>query len=636
MARILHLRHLAAAASQPQIPMCRFVCSRGYAAPASVPAATVSGAAQPLLQPPPEGDDSNALLLSRESGLDFEAEAVPTISVIGPSRRGKSVLAGLLAGGNPGLFPQSHSSFQAMTSGTHICEVQGADHGVGRLRIIDTEGLSHVGRSRGKREALVRQFLVSTYLTSSWVVWLDSEVLSTSFFTMMWLVHDYVVDILKVRNAAGDRLPRLMYIRTQETEVQQLEYRDSFGDFGTFFDRALAEHEDAEILTQMFAPGGLHGHTLPTWMVEDLESYSSGNFWGAEHASPFKSAVGSLRDILISPKLETAAQEVSGPPLLALAALEQHLPRIAKLEAFDPRDHEDAKIFRLRGHFRASYGHVVSGGVSGSGGASAAFGTLGGGATRIATRVDLMNCFDTEDRDVRRLDRRIDRVVQARLEAQCQKMRLDVAVAEADPEVAEVMQRFQTVAPFFEIAAECFAAETGPLTEREILLSATDSWGLDAKPAADALASMLAEAERRFLEATGFTAEEMRKLTLHERLRWRIGDCVMRLRGKVAAEMLLLEEASGAPAVEGASITEGSQQWVWRLGEWRWAPPPRDGKTVRPKKPSEYAVWTDGVSWALYEERRQKGVGAGGAKWAGTLRDRGTFSEGARAPLPGP
>mmetsp|Transcript_40936 Transcript_40936/g.108165 ORF Transcript_40936/g.108165 Transcript_40936/m.108165 type:complete len:196 (-) Transcript_40936:14-601(-) len=165
--------------------------------------------ARPLLQPPVAED--GIISLQEGCGLDIDAPGVHTLSVIGPSRRGKSVLAGLLAGGDPRLFAQSHSSFQAMTSGTHAVEVANPAASGAPLRIIDTEGLSHVGRSRSRREALVRQFLVSTYLTSSWVIWLDSEVLSTSFFTMMWLVHDYVVDVLKVR---GDRspesLPRLM------------------------------------------------------------------------------------------------------------------------------------------------------------------------------------------------------------------------------------------------------------------------------------------------------------------------------------------------------------------------------------------------------------------------------------------
>lgn len=560
-----------------------------------------STTARPLLQPPAEEDESGAIWLNTACGLDLEAPGVPTIAVIGPSRRGKSVLAGLLAGGDPGLFPQSHSSFQAMTSGTHIVEVPGIGPGGAALRLIDTEGLSHVGRSRVRREALVRQFLVSTYLTSSWVIWLDSEVLSTNFFTMMWLVHDYVVDVLKVKDAAGDRLPRLMYIRTQETEVQQQEYREQ--GFASFFDKALAGHEDADILRQMFAPGGLHGHALPIWTVEDLEAFGSGGFWAAGHDTPFKAAVGSLRDRLL-PTSEAVAdvagassEASAGPPLLALAALEQHLPRIARLEAFDPRDHEAAKVSRLRQHLRAAYGRGIGGkGVPGA-----------AGAVRAATTIGLLNIFDPEDREVRRHGLRIDEVVQARLEEQCRLMRLELEVASADPEVVATLERFRGIAPAFSAAAGAFADEAGPLSEREILRTAVQAWRLDPAETKAALATTLKQAEGRFLEASGLTEPEMRRLNMHEKIRWRIEDVVMRLRGKVAAQMLLLDEAADDDQAPTPAL-------VWRIGEWRWKDAPQDGKT-RPGrgagKPREYAVWTDGASVVLYEERPRAGVFVG-------------------------
>merc|ERR1719336_210789 len=110
----------------------------------------------------------------------------------------------------------------------------------------------------------------------------------------------------------------------------------------------------------------------------------------------------------------------------------------------------------------------------------------------------------------------------------------------------------------------------------------------------------------------------------------------MRLRGKVAAEMLLLGDVSSSGTDSMESIAEASPHWVWRLGEWRWSAAPRDGKTQRPKKPCEYAVWTDGASWALYEERRQPGTTASAGAWAGALRDRGMLPDGARPPVPGP
>lgn len=562
-----------------------------------------------------------AISLNLDCGVDLEVAGALTVAVIGPSRRGKSVLAGLLAGGDPGLFPQSHSSFQAHTSGTHIVEVPRG--GAAALRIIDTEGLSHIGRSRGRREAMVRQFLVSTYLTSSWIVWLDSEVLSTGFFTMMWLVHDYVVDVLKIKDFAGDRLPRLMYVRTQETEVQQREYCDKFDDFGSFFDQVLSTHEDADILRQMFAPGGLHGHALPIWTGEDLDAFTARRFWDGQHESPFKAAVGGLRDRL-QLGLEAAGEpSASGPPLLALAALEQHLPRIARLEAFDPRDAEAAKVSRMRQHLRAKYGRVA--GSSGVPGAA--------GMARVASTVELLNIFEPQDRDLRRHGGRLDNAVWAKLEEHCTAMRLDSTVAAADLEVNAVLDRFRGIADTFAVAAAEFANEVGPLSERQILRAAIHEWRLDPGEAATALAARLKEAEARFLSASQLTEQEMRRLNMHERLRWRIEECIMRLRGKVAAEMRLLpDEASDAQQASIPTV-------VWKLGEWRWRDAPWDGKS-RAAKPREYALWTDGSGAVLYEERWQPrspvsvddgGLGGATGYWVGVPVER---FEHAAAPLP--
>jgi hypothetical protein len=286
-------------------------------------------AARPLLRPSEDG--SGIAELCDDCGLDFEAARVPTISVIGPSRRGKSVLASLMAGGQPNIFKQSHSSYKAMTSGTHVCEVR-SDSG-SALRIIDTEGLSHIGRSR-KNEALVRQFLISTYLTSSWVIWLDTEVLSSGFFNTMWLVHDYVVDVLRIREASGDSLPGLVYIRTQETDVQKLEYNRDFPDFGSFFSSILEDHEDAHILTQMFAPGQVVGHSLPVWGMQDLQNFDEANFWLDAHNSPFKDSVSKLCDRLAAAPLREG--EDCGPPLLALSSLSKHLPKILDSKSLTP------------------------------------------------------------------------------------------------------------------------------------------------------------------------------------------------------------------------------------------------------------------------------------------------------------
>eukprot|EP00928_Gymnodinium_smaydae_P023779 TRINITY_DN19486_c1_g1_i1.p1 TRINITY_DN19486_c1_g1~~TRINITY_DN19486_c1_g1_i1.p1 ORF type:complete len:641 (-),score=141.16 TRINITY_DN19486_c1_g1_i1:456-2285(-) len=567
--------------------------------------------ARALLRPPTSGE--GAVELNGECGLDLELNGVPTVSIIGPSRRGKSVLGCLLAGGQPGLFAQSHSSFRAMTSGTHVVETRlppeflAGGEGEGRLRIVDTEGLSHIGRSR-RSEALVRQLLISTYLTSSWVVWLDTEVLSSSFFNMMWLVHDYVVDILKVGDAAGTRLPRLLYVRTQETELQQREWSGEFADFGAFFQAVLASHEDAFILEQMFAAGGLCGHSLPVWTVEDLECFESGHFWRDGHASPFKSSVQSLRRQLLQPAAAAAAgaalESAGGPPLLALSDLGQHLPKIAKLEAFDPRDHEAAKVLRARDHLRASYGRLCCYGAEGK---------------QEGAEVDLVgiaNLFDPEDRDVRQLENRIDLAVRARFEKKCKEMRVEPEIAYGDKEVNEVLGHFDRAATVF--SAGCDAYVVGDtFSELGILRLAIEN-GLDADTMATLLRQRLEEADTAFLARVALPPDGLRKLRLRERASWRIDDCIARLRRRSIAG-LVLRESPKAESDEGPSP-------VWRLGEWLLSEPPRDGKQVRMRRPREYALWTDGLAWALYLERPDGSA---------VVHQRGTLPSGATpVPLP--
>lgn len=561
--------------------------------------------ARPLLQPPSSGE--GAVQLYQDSGIDTEAAGVPTIAVIGPSRRGKSVLASLLAGGRPELFKQSHSSFEAMTSGTHVCELPGAGPAGKALRVIDTEGLSHVGRSRNK-EALVRQFLISTYLTSSWLIWLDTEVLSTGFFTTMWLVHDYVVDVLRIRDAARARLPRIMYVRTQETEVQRREYSAEFANFGAFFERVMEDHEDAPILRQMFADDGIRGHALPVWTLEDLEQFEAGRFWSEGHSSPFRSSVAELWD-----KLDAAGgggegvgQERSdGPPLLALGALQQHLEKIAKLEAFDPRDHEAMKVARLRAAFRASYGKLNA--------------PEGG----EVDPVKLADLFDPEDRAVRTAGCDLDAYASARLQELCSSMRLEPEVAFQDPEVQAVLAQFARAAPIFSAAVSAYCRSG--LSEGDILLRAVEEWSLDAEAMRSALLAALGAADESFLQQTGLQARTARQLRLRERLAWRIDECVMRLRARVATELELRPDGPGSPPVFA---------WVWRLGRWQ-APQIKDGKAVRGARVKDSSLWTDGSTWAMYEEQwdsRHRG-----GSWVGAPRARGTLAEGRAAlPVPGP
>eukprot|EP00927_Polykrikos_kofoidii_P050246 TRINITY_DN44167_c0_g1_i1.p1 TRINITY_DN44167_c0_g1~~TRINITY_DN44167_c0_g1_i1.p1 ORF type:complete len:604 (+),score=65.48 TRINITY_DN44167_c0_g1_i1:126-1937(+) len=562
--------------------------------------------ARPLLLPPRNG--AGPIELSAETELDLDAVDVPTIAVIGPSRRGKSVLCSLLSGGDPGLFKQSHSSFRAMTNGTHISELTSSrwmPEGA-RIRIVDTEGLSHVGRSRGA-EALVRQFLISTYLTSSWVVWLDSDVLSSGFFNMMWLVHDYVADVLRVRDMASGRLPSLMYLRTQETEVQRREYENDFRDFGAFFESVLNDHEDAHILKRMFAPRGLHGAALPVWTVQDLESYERGQFWSAGYASPFKSAIDSI-GMRISSGSASATdssdkERNAGQPLLALSSLGKHLAKISRLEAFDPRDNEATKVLRLRAHLYGKYGRDRA------------------GETPTSRAVWLADLFDPADPEVKRHAGDLEAVFRARMEAQCKTLHLDMEIGVADSVVREFATHFHQASMIFRSASAAFAQQSH--SDRGILRSAIVQWRLDPDIAEAALLGEFEEAKNRFLAQTCLPQAELKSIGLLSRLRWRIDDCMRRLR-------------SIAP---GGVLVEGNEQStpqhltpVWYLGEWD-ASAHQSGKALRAKTRS-LALWTDGFEWVLYQEPlNSKAHGPWVVQESGRLSSK---ELGGNGPLPDP
>lgn len=561
-------------------------CSRSNARVAGLAlqsTASEVAAARPLLQP--SSDGTGIAELYHDSGLDFEAAKVPTISVIGPSRRGKSVLASLMAGGQPNLFKQSHSSYKAMTSGTHVCEVQTPTGG--KVRIIDTEGLSHIGRSR-KNEALVRQFLISTYLTSSWVIWLDTEVLSSGFFNTMWLVHDYVVDVLRIREASGDSLPGLVYIRTQETDVQKMEYNKDFTDFGSFFSAVVDEHEDAHILTQMFAPGQIVGHSLPVWSMEDLENFDSANFWLDGHKSPFKDAVANLCNRL-APAPGREGDDDHGPPLLALNSLSKHLPKIARLEKFDPRDHEATKLGRLRAQLRGAYG------------------------SPLRSPLWLADLYNPEDKEVQEHAHCIDAVARAKIHSICEDLRLDPAIAETDPDVIAVMHQFEKAAKIFNYACAAFANEN--FSEKAILLRAIRCWRLDADALAAELWQSFRDAEEQFISTSGLPRDSLKNLRLHARLKWRIEDAIMQLRGRSVSD-LHLKKADVKGHFESTL--------VWKLGEWPGLAPGR-GVASKVRRP-EYSLWTDGPTWRLYEEKwLPQRDGAGFA--IGELFDEGRLTE---------
>lgn len=552
--------------------------------------------ASPLLQPPSSGE--GPIELSSECKLDLALPGVPTISIVGPSRRGKSVLACLLGNGDPKLFAQSHSSFRALTSGTHVCEIASTSNDGYPLRIVDTEGISHIGRSR-KAETLVRQFLISTYLTSSCFVWLDNEVLSSNFFNMMWLVHDYVVDVLRVRNTVETKLPQLMYIRTQETPVQKLEYSNDHEDFASFFSTVLAHHEDAAILKQMFAPDSIQACSLPVWTVEDLQAFEATNFWSDAHASPFKSAVKEVRGKVTRP-IDFASDATERAPIMTLGAVEQQFGRIAKLQAFDPRDHENDKVTRLREHLRATYGAGICAAEDGF------------------DLISLLNLFDPEDADVRRAKYRIDDLFEKRLAEQCRQLRLEVEVAEYHPEIKHAQMQVKAAAEIFAPAVQAFGRDD--FTEESLLHNSISKWHLDADKAARELKDEVVFAEQRFQAATGYAPDDLKNLNMYIRFKRRIEDCVMRLSQQSVGNVLI--EKAGSNGVAARELT-----WVWRIGAWGGK---REAVRLR-----DSVVWTDGVSWQLCQEKWDPKLDGG--SWIAVLKKQGELKPGEGSlPLPLP
>jgi hypothetical protein len=411
----------------------------------------------------------------------------------------------------------------------------------------------------------------------------------------MWLVYDYVVDVLQIREASGSKLPGLIYVRTQETEVQQREYSKEFKDFGSFFDRVLEEHEDAHVLTQMFAPGRIAGHALPVWTVNDLDSYESGGFWQDGHQSPFKDAVANLCEKLATekPPLKDAAEESVGPPLMALSALSAHLSKIARLEKFDPRDHEATKVVKLRAALRS----------------------IGFDAEREP--LWLADLFDPEDDDVKQHCFQLEAVAKGRIEKICEDLRIDVEIVEADPDVAAVLLQFKKAAKIFDAAMEAFAGED--FSEKKILLKAICNLHLDAPSLADELWRSFADAEEQFLTMTGLPRSSFKDLRLHQRVKWRIEDAISSMRGRSASEIRLRK-----PDTKEFELAN-----VWSIGEWPGLDPKRRrSKVHRP----EYALWTDGTSWKLYEEKflNQKGDGF----IIGELRDEGRLKQEGCLPVP--
>lgn len=235
-----------------------------------------------------------------------------TIALVGPSRKGKSVTAGLLVKDHT-AFTYSHSPRKPQTSGTQIytSKENGSD-----FQVVDSEGISHTLGPAGTIGA--KKLLSATYLTSSWLVWVDSNVMEDSFFGSMELVKNYVAS-----EVPEERMPSLLYLRTSDNETARLGYRphQSFQDY---FAHEVTENERLNSLTPMFKQ--MKGIAFPEFTIKDLDAYQSGSFWSDEYVSPFKDQLKAVKDQLLAE---------SSPPPLSFQELRPLLRKINALDAVD-------------------------------------------------------------------------------------------------------------------------------------------------------------------------------------------------------------------------------------------------------------------------------------------------------------
>jgi len=175
------------------------------------------------------------------------------------------------------------------------------------------------------------------------------------------------------------------------------------------------------------------------------------------------------------------------------------------------------------------------------------------------------------------------------------------------------------VTKLFTAGVEAFCNEKH--TEQAILGRFVSEWYLDPNAAAASLAEELSCAETAFMSTTGLDKAAMRRLRMHEQLVWRIDECLMRIRGRAAGQMLIRKP--------GASDIK---ECVWRLGQWR-GKSPQDGKSTRtPQK--QFALWTDGNRWSLHHEKWDPNAEGGGA-WVVILHDEGSVHDSqGKLPLP--
>ena len=160
-----------------------------------------------------------------------------------------------------------------------------------------------------------------------------------------------------------------------------------------------------------------------------------------------------------------------------------------------------------------------------------------------------------QDAEVRRKNFRLEDVAKSRIDKFCSQLRLEQEVASKDDEVILVAERFAQASQIFSAALEAFGDQA--LSSRGILQLAIGEWRLDPRVASVELFDALTRAEKFFLSATGLHRDDLKHLRLHSKLKWRIEDSVMQLRGRVAAQLALSgEDGLTAPV------------WVWKIGEW--------------------------------------------------------------------
>lgn len=270
------------------------------------------------------GKNGENIELCLDDNSEFMRGHKPTISFVGPSRKGKSVNAGLLVR-NHKAFPYSHSASHPKTSGTDICA--SGEPGI-PFWVVDCEGVSH---TKGPQGMLVAKKLLSaTYLISSWIVWFDSNVMEDSFFGSMQLVSEYMGNVVPC-----EKRPNLLYVRTCETAMSRMGYGD-FDNFTEYFAHETKNNQEFVKMAPMFRQ--MVGFSLPEFVKADLDAHESDVFWTDDHASPYKEAFKHIKRHLmtdsIAPPLPVEGVKLQLPKINKLAAVDYHAYVKQRLETY--------------------------------------------------------------------------------------------------------------------------------------------------------------------------------------------------------------------------------------------------------------------------------------------------------------